>query len=113
MSKPVRIQLRRSKGWKMPANTVKVDRSTPWGNPFAVGRHGNQAKCVDLYEKLMTGFVAISLDNAHFQHVARMHVEQHRDELRGKNLACWCRIGTPCHADVLLRIANQVFQTAP
>jgi len=27
-------------------------------------------------------------------------------ELRGKNLACWCRIGEPCHADVLLSLAN-------
>lgn len=34
---PERIQLSRRKGWKMPPNTVKVDRSTPWGNPFAVG----------------------------------------------------------------------------
>ena len=29
------------------------------------------------------------------------------DELRGKNLACWCKAGTPCHADVLLKLANQ------
>ena len=28
-------------------------------------------------------------------------------ELKGKNLACWCKPGTPCHADVLLRMANQ------
>jgi len=30
-----------------------------------------------------------------------------RAELRGKNLACWCPIGEPCHADVLLEIANK------
>lgn len=35
--KPRRIQLKRTKGWKMPANTVKVDRTTPFGNPFVVG----------------------------------------------------------------------------
>jgi len=28
-------------------------------------------------------------------------------ELRGKNLMCWCEIGAPCHADVLLEIANR------
>jgi len=33
-------------------------------------------------------------------------IEEIRAELRGKNLACWCRIGEPCHADVLLEIAN-------
>lgn len=27
-------------------------------------------------------------------------------ELRGKNLACWCKNGEPCHADVLLELAN-------
>src|SRR5690606_3378888 len=35
-----RVQLRRSKGWRMPPNTVKVDRTTKWGNPFVVGRAG-------------------------------------------------------------------------
>jgi hypothetical protein len=28
-------------------------------------------------------------------------------ELRGKNLACWCKLDQPCHADVLLRMANE------
>lgn len=31
-----------------------------------------------------------------------------RDELRGSNLACWCRIGEACHADALLKLANEV-----
>lgn len=34
MSRPIRIQLSRAKGWRMPSNTMKVDRSTVWGNPF-------------------------------------------------------------------------------
>jgi len=34
MDKPIRVQLSRKKGWRMPANTVKVDRTTKWGNPF-------------------------------------------------------------------------------
>jgi hypothetical protein len=33
-------------------------------------------------------------------------VEAAREELRGRNLACWCAQGTPCHADVLIVIAN-------
>lgn len=28
-------------------------------------------------------------------------------ELRGKNLACWCPLNQPCHADVLLKLANR------
>ena len=27
-------------------------------------------------------------------------------ELRGKDLACWCALDQPCHADVLLEWAN-------
>lgn len=54
---PVRIQLSRAKGWKMPAHTVKVDRSTSWGNPFRAppGRqsHPNQ-------EKVMTRSIEIT-----------------------------------------------------
>jgi hypothetical protein len=34
---PERIRLSRGKGWRMPPNTVKVDRSTRWGNPFRAG----------------------------------------------------------------------------
>jgi hypothetical protein len=30
-----------------------------------------------------------------------------RAALRGRNLACWCKAGDPCHADVLLEMANR------
>lgn len=36
MSKPLRIQISRKKGWRMPPNTVKVARPGPFGNPFTV-----------------------------------------------------------------------------
>ena len=50
---PERVQLRRTKGWRLPENTVKVDRSTKWGNPFVAGRDGTQAECVEAF-----GFLA-------------------------------------------------------
>lgn len=28
-------------------------------------------------------------------------------ELRGKNVACWCPIGSPCHGQILLELANK------
>lgn len=40
MSAPTRVQLSRAKGWRMPPNTVKVDRSTRWGNPWTPGDPG-------------------------------------------------------------------------
>lgn len=87
---PKRIQLSRAKGWRMPPNTVKVDRSTRWGNPYRVGTCliANAADAVAAFRTNLPLSIA------------------GLDQLRGKNLACWCRIGDPCHADVLLELAN-------
>lgn len=104
---PDRIRLSRAKGWRMPADTVKVDRTGPWGNPFVVGRDGTRAECVDLYIKLMAGYVAISVPaTVDEQNAARRHVIAHLDTIRGKHLACWCSYDGPCHGDVLLKLAN-------
>jgi Domain of unknown function (DUF4326) len=97
MSKPKRIQRSRAKGWKMPTNAIYVGRPTVWGNPYVVGSqlmNGETLtaeKAVELYE----------------QHLADNFNERDiRHCLRGKDLACWCALDQPCHADVLLRIAN-------
>ena len=83
---PQRIQLSRAKGWRMPPNTVKVDRATKWGNPWTFENSGNVHPAV-----------RFACETAPLWDVS---------ELAGKNLACWCRIGNPCHADVLLELAN-------
>jgi hypothetical protein len=106
--KPIRIQLSRAKGWRMPENTVKVDRSTRYGNPFVAGRYVHMtgpkkgqlidaADTVNSFRNLMV--VNMRLDPEKTQALL--------DNLRGKNLACWCKLGDPCHADVLLALANQ------
>jgi hypothetical protein len=107
MSTPVRIQLSRAKGWRMPENTVKVDRTTPWGNPFVVGKAGTADRCVQLFRYLLGGYLCMTSGDVKAQAAYLEHVKEHRAELRGKNLACWCRPGQPCHADVLLELANQ------
>ncbi len=101
---PQRIQLRRQKGWRMPQNTVKVDRTTKWGNPFVVGQPGGvfTAKVQDRRHAYSL-FRSIAADTPALVAAARA-------ELRGKNLACWCPHDDPyedaCHAAVLLEIAN-------
>jgi len=102
---PTRVQLSRAKGWRMPPNTVKVDRTTQWGNPFVVGRHGTRAECVELFTKLMAGYVCMSTDNVSEQLAYRVTAEQKRGSLVGRNLACWCPLDKPCHADALLMVA--------
>lgn len=106
-TKPVRVQLSRKKGWKMPPNTVSVARPTKFGNPFKVGKHGTRSGCVDLFAKLMDGFLCMSMDNVTEQRACCTFTEFNLSFLRGKNLACWCPLDKPCHADVLLEIANR------
>jgi len=74
----------------MPPNTVKVDRSTIWGNPFPVG------------PEFPTAEKAVAAFRVSVTPIARTI----RSELAGKNLACWCPLDKPCHADVLLELAN-------
>ena len=92
--KPVRVQLSRRKGWRMPPNTVIVSRPTKWGNPFPVTAGRSAALARDLFHE--------ALMHHHSLKISILDVE----ELRGKNLACWCQLGAPCHADVLLTFAN-------
>jgi hypothetical protein len=88
---PKRIQLRRTKGWRMPPNTVKVCRPGPWGNPFTVAEYGHSLAVFN-YKIRLRGLMEIGALNPAL--------------LRGKNLACWCSLDQPCHADILLEIAN-------
>jgi hypothetical protein len=80
----------------MPPNTVKVDRSTRWGNPFRPTASMPVEKTIEKFG------VWIEKDREG-QQLAREAAEQ----LVGKNLACWCPLDGPCHADTLLRIANR------
>jgi hypothetical protein len=104
---PKRIRLSRAKGWRMPPDTVKVDRATKWGNPFIVGVHGTRAECVELYRLMLAELMAMGNANLEEQRIARAHLVAHITELRGKDLACWCNSDGPCHADALLEIANR------
>ena len=98
----------------MPENTVKVDRTTKWGNPFKVGEDGTASECVDLYCALLSGYLCLtSKASIELQRKSAAVVVAYREELRGKNLACWCRIIShgaycPCHADVLISLANDI-----
>lgn len=93
MTKPIRIQLSRKKGWRLPPNTVVVARPTRWGNPYLIGPDGDREEVVRKFRARLASLEALQANV--------------RAELRGKNLACWCPIGVPCHADELLVVANQ------
>lgn len=99
MTKPIRIQLSRKRGFNLQEvsratnglNAVIVARPSKWGNPFRVGRDGDAHDCVAQFRRNCEGSFN----------------EEDRRALAGKNLACWCGIGLPCHAEVLLELANK------
>ena len=114
MEKPKRIQLRRTKGWRMPANTVKVDRSTRWGNPFKPEGYWDAGYSGSLQIALIhciAAFKAWMEGKSHWAHAGEMSPRPEIESLRSKNLACWCPLGKPCHADVLLELANEANQS--
>lgn len=113
--RPVRVQLRRTKGWRMPANTVSVARPTKFGNPFPVVEGIRDAKtAVRLFRSLLAGkpslrrhgILRIARGNNGKGEAAVADLVAGIPGLRGKNLACWCALDQPCHADVLLELAN-------
>jgi Domain of unknown function (DUF4326) len=114
ITKPRRVQLKRSKGWRMPANTVKVDRTTLFGNPFPIKDYGHD-RAVELHRRWITSerFETSAFDSAMPDLAARRKkVLEALPSLRGKNLACWCALpkrGEPdcCHAAVLIELANR------
>lgn len=126
---PRRVQRKRSRGWRMPPNTVSVSRPGKWGNPFKV-LNGNHQDAVDKFESLFTKppsrlrhtILSICSGRPGIGEGAVLDMKLSLHELRGKNLACWCDLCDkhkdglplgvncpdcgPCHGDVLLRIAN-------
>lgn len=120
-----RIQLRRQKGWKMPPNTVKVDRSTMFGNPFKVVHvkfiptkahpDGGEEWHVEndgSFYRFKTKLEALTASINLFKAAAKASSDtaaswrrKVRFALRGKDfVACWCPLDQPCHADVILEI---------
>lgn len=126
MSAPKRIQRKRTKGWRMPEGAIYVGRPGRWGSPFPVGHvidrvHAsgpgwgrsavaeiivrNRADSVQAYREWLGGTPMLT-DSL------RPSIDEIRAELAGHDLCCWCPLEdaegnpVPCHADVLLELAN-------
>lgn len=116
--RPQRLQLSRRKGFDLQATSralnglpaKRITRPGPWGNPFTIAdaairygldRDAAQAKAVDLCAHWLRGTLDPDLSPG-----SPPSRDQIRAALAGHNLACWCRPGTPCHADVLIELAN-------
>ena len=118
MTAPRRIQRQRTKGWRMPENTVYVGRPSVWGSPYVIHREGKVTWDVCHYRSVLATYTSRTGEEARADAVYRLRQllargldpwgkDRIRVELAGKNLACWCPLDQPCHADVLLEIANR------
>lgn len=140
MTGPIRIQRKRTKGWKMPLNTVSVTRPGKWGNPFDFrrseycwaalsfgcrgDRRGRQEASVRAFREWIDppwDRRTLQMEEQPKMGIGKRWVnlgpkiiageapskEEISAALHGKNLACFCKIGDPCHADVLLELANR------
>ena len=96
---PKRIQRKRTKGWRMPPNTVYVGRPSKWGNPFTLRRRSGRG--IEAFERQR------AVDFFALDRFGPLTCRADLEELRGKDLACWCRLDQLCHADVLLKAANK------
>jgi hypothetical protein len=107
---------------------VKVDRSSQFGNPYVASKDPIARPAIwDVFQSaqylvatMPTKAAAIDLSIKCFEQDV-LETGPHNpwpraavptpvdivEALRGRNLACWCSLDMPCHADVLLRIANQ------
>ncbi len=113
MIKPQRIQRRRARGYNMQAESralnglecVSVARPGRWGNPFRVGIDGDAAECIRKYAAMLIAYRHHGENSGPDKfYLSQANLEMIKSELGGENLACFCRIGDPCHADWLLEM---------
>lgn len=118
MARPERLQLSRRAGFDLQATSRALNglpakpiaRPGRWGNPFTIedtakryglDREAAQAKAVELCGQWLSGTLEPALSPGTPPSRAAI-----RTELGGHNLACWCKPGTPCHAEILIALAN-------
>ena len=132
MSTPKRIQRKRTKGWRMPEGAIYVGRPSKWGNPFRVVAASScevrwnhwrnaphwhtvwpdggtwcyptkaeaAARAVELFE------MCVNFERLRIDYTLEMPDPRLPNGLVGHDLACFCPLDQPCHADVLLELAN-------
>lgn len=97
---PKRVQMHRRKGgWRKDhPEAVIVARPSEWGNPYRISDPDPHQPGLTLTAETATAY--------YWERFTPEGVADIRNRLRGRDLACWCPLDQPCHADVLLHMAN-------
>ena len=112
MTAPRRLQHRRTTDARLPAGAVLVTRASRWGNPFTVAAYGRDEAITRYREWITSGtdrFQVGPQGRPRFLDPVRCRAEL--PTLAGRDLACACPLDQPCHADVLLELANRPTST--
>lgn len=126
MTQPVRLRLSRAKGFDLQSHSfavnglqaVNVARPSKCGNPFTIataiesGFVSDDAQARPFVVECFRDWIGPSQSGRDWwqgpeSDRRRKAVLESLPDLRGKNLACWCKLGEPCHADILLDLANR------
>jgi len=95
-----RVQRKRTKGWQMPPNTVYVGRPSKYGNPYRLGFYLAKSLNLTSMDEILNAYEAWLrkklLEQPHFL-----------DDLKGKDLACWCPLDKLCHADIIVKVMKE------
>lgn len=116
-----RIQRKRTKGFRLPPNTVCINRGTMWGNPFPVGELFDREAAIDMFEMCLKdptaidwGYIELVMSKVSKSRDIRGHFEnmrKHLADLKGVDyLACFCEEGKPCHGDVIIEEAEKLWR---
>ena len=87
-----RIQRKRTRGWRTPENCIYVGRPTKWGNPFPLSNYTLE-ESLKRYRSWLENKLK---ENPHFL-----------DELKNKDICCWCTLDQKCHGDIILEFQNK------
>lgn len=87
---PKRIQRKRTKGWRAPEGVVNCTRPSKWSNPWRITDRQTREKVLHC-----------------FRSYAEDHASEIQQDLRGKDLMCFCGVDEDCHVDILLEVANR------
>jgi hypothetical protein len=103
MTQPIRIQRSRQHKQISPNGLpiVYVGRPGKYGNPYKVGDKNDM-------DEVVTAEMAIKYYEFYLKRKFKESLPEFLKPLKGKNLSCWCKVGDPCHADVLLKLANEL-----
>ena len=98
----LRIQRKRTRGFKHPIGTKFVTRPSKFGNPFeSAESFAAWLESGDVASDLLKPMTPEELIERRQWIMANVHT------LRGKLIACFCGLDDQCHADILARIANE------